>query len=151
MHIKWDDEDLIPSQGDFLFVLIDQKGVPFRINKINITGELVDLERIDSEEKVQELIGKEVGLDQSQIPEDYSGTAIDGFTLKAPNANFEGIISSVQEYPGQLMLNVICNNSEYLIPFIQDWIRETDINARTLIMDLPEGLITSDSDLEYED
>ncbi len=61
VHIRWDDEDLIPEEGDFLFVVIDQKGVPFRILKMNATAELVDLEFIDSEEKAKTILGYSVG------------------------------------------------------------------------------------------
>ena len=144
LHIRWDDDDLIPEEGDFLFVLIDQKGVPFRILKMNSTSELVDLEFVDSEEKAKDLIGKAVGLDQSLIPENHLHTALDNFTLEDINSTFKGTITALKEYPGQLMLHVLCENREYLIPYVEEWIRETHIKSRTLIMDLPEGLIDSD-------
>jgi 16S rRNA processing protein RimM len=141
IHIKWDDEDLIPSEGDFLFVLIDQKGVPFRILNMNSTAELVDLECIDHEEKTKDLIGKSVGLDMAQIPENTHHTALDTYELIDANSAFKGIIEEVSEYPGQLMLHVRCDNRNYLIPYVEDWIIETQINTRTLVMKLPNGLI----------
>jgi len=150
VHIRWDDEDLIPEEGDFLFVVIDQKGVPFRILKMNSTAELVDLEFIDSEEKAKDILGYPVGLDQSNIPENHFHTALEDFTLRDENSGFEGIISELKEFPGQLMLLVKCENREYLIPYVEDWIRETHIKSRTLIMELPEGLIDSDSYENHE-
>ena len=150
LHIRWDDEDIIPDEGDFLFVLIDQKGVPFRILKMNSTAELVDLEFIDSEEKAKDIIGKSVGLDQSLIPENHFHTALEDFTLEDSNSNFKGMITDLKEYPGQLMLHVICDNRDYLIPYVEDWIIETHIKSRTLIMDLPEGLIDSDNYENHE-
>ncbi len=151
VHIRWDDEDLIPDEGDFLFVVIDQKGVPFKILNMNASGELVDLEGIDSEEKTGAILGKSVGLDQSLIPENHFHTALENFTLQDTQSDFLGLITDVREYPGQIMLHVICNNREYLIPYVEEWIRETHIKSRTLHMELPDGLIESDKSPKHED
>lgn len=151
IHIRWEDEDLIPDEGDFLFVVIDQKGVPFRILKMNSNAELVDLEFIDSDEKAKDIIGKSVGLDQSLIPENHFHTALEHFSLQDSRSPFAGVITKMLEYPGQLMLHVSCQNREYLIPYVEEWIRETNIKTRTLIMDLPEGLIDTDIQSTHED
>jgi ribosomal 30S subunit maturation factor RimM len=146
LHIKWDDEDLIPSEGDFLFVLINQKGVPFRIKNMNVTGELVDLEFIENELQALEIIGLEVGINAAEIPEHTQKVSLAGFQIIDSSIPFSGLIQEVSEYPGQLMLHVFSENREFLIPYVEEWIVETEINTRTLIVKLPEGLISEEND-----
>jgi len=38
VNILWDDEDLIPEEGDYLFVIINEKGVPFLIETMKTTA-----------------------------------------------------------------------------------------------------------------
>jgi ribosomal 30S subunit maturation factor RimM len=39
------------------------------------------------------------------------------------------------------MITVSSENRDFLIPYVETWIRDVNENSRTLTMDLPEGII----------
>jgi 16S rRNA processing protein RimM len=148
LNIFWDDDDLIPEPGDYLYVLINEKGVPFLIEEMSKSLEIVKLQFVDSESKAEELLGLTIGLDQNTIDEVPPQFQINGFQLISSDEQIIGIIDSLEDYPGQIMMNIICENRKILIPFVEDWIIQIDEKNRTLQMDLPEGLVDPES---YED
>ena len=148
LNILWDDDDLIPEPGDYLYVLINEKGVPFLIEEMSKSLEIVKLQFVDSESQAEELLGLTVGLDQNTIDEVPPQFQINGFQLISSDEQIIGIIDSLEDYPGQIMMNIICENRKILIPFVEDWIIQIDEKNRTLQMDLPEGLVDPES---YED
>ncbi len=148
LNIFWDDDDLIPEPGDYLYVLINEKGVPFLIEEMSKSLEIVKLQFVDSESQAEELLGLTVGLDQNTIDEVPPQFQINGFQLISSDEQIIGIIDSLEDYPGQIMMNIICENRKILIPFVEDWIIQIDEKNRTLQMDLPEGLVDPES---YED
>ena len=141
LNIFWDDDDLIPEPGDYLYVLINEKGVPFLIEEMSKSLEIVKLQFIDSESQAEELLGLTVGLDQNSIDEVPPQFQISGFQLVSAEGQVIGEIESIEDYPGQLMLNIICENRKILVPFVEEWIIQIDEKNRTLYMDLPEGLV----------
>jgi len=56
----------IISKGNYLFVIIDGKGVPFCITDVNKSQELIKLRGIDTEEKAKALIGLSFGVPSSK-------------------------------------------------------------------------------------
>jgi ribosomal 30S subunit maturation factor RimM len=50
------------TEGDYLFVIIDQKGVPFLIESLNSTKQIVKLQFVDTEQQAIDLVGKEIGI-----------------------------------------------------------------------------------------
>ncbi len=144
LNILWDDDDLIPDEGDYLFVIINEKGVPFLIESMNSTGEIVKLKHIDTEEQAQELIGSAVGLDEADVEFQNSPIQLIGFQVINQNQNI-GTITEIQNFPGQLMFTVSCDNRNFLMPFVEEWIVNIDENLRTLSVDLPEGIIDPDN------
>ena len=148
LNIFWDDDDLIPEPGDYLYVLINEKGVPFLIEEMSKSLEIVKLQFVDSESQAEELLGLTVGLDQNTIDEVPPQFQINGFQLISSDEQIIGIIDSLEDYPGQIMMNINCENRKILIPFVEDWIIQIDEKNRTLQMDLPEGLVDPES---YED
>jgi len=144
VNILWDDEDLIPEEGDYLFVIINEKGVPFLIETMNTTGEIVKLKNIDSEEQAHELIGSTVGLDEADVEFQNSPIQLIGFQVINHNQSI-GTITEIQNFPGQLMFTVSCENRNFLMPFVEEWIVNIDENSRTLSVDLPEGIIDPDN------
>jgi 16S rRNA processing protein RimM len=144
VNIFWDDEDLIPEEGDYLFVIINEKGVPFLIESMNTTGEIVKLKNIDTEEQAHDLIGSLVGLDEADVEFQNSPIQLIGFQVINNQQNI-GVITEIQNYPGQLMFTVSCENRNFLMPFVEEWIVNIDENSRTLSVDLPDGIIDPDN------
>ena len=149
----------IISKGNYLFVVIDGKGVPFCITDVNKTQELIKLKGIDTEEKAKALVGLSFGVPASKkmsvIP---SINGLVGFFVVDQTSGFKGTIKHVEELPQGPMLTVVgitANNqpstgnessdqeitSEVLIPLVETWITQIKEADSCIYMELPEGLI----------
>ncbi len=151
----------IISKGNYLFVVIDGKGVPFCITDVNKTQELIKLKGIDSEEKAKALMGLSFGVPASKkmsvIP---SINGLVGFGVFDQTSGFKGIITQLDELPQGPMLTVIGTemtvdttpepnsgpqeekpSREVLIPLVETWITRIDESEPCIFMELPEGLI----------
>lgn len=147
IHIESEFFDDI-NEGDYLFVIIDQKGVPFLIESLNSTKQIVKLQFVDGEAQALELVGKEIAILYHEDHEISNEIPFIGFSLLDQHNTVIGQISGIETYPGHEMLLVICENREILIPLIEDWITNLDEDSRTLQMTLPEGLTNPE---DYED
>jgi 16S rRNA processing protein RimM len=134
----------IISKGNYLFVIIDGKGVPFCITDVNKTKELIKLKGIDTEEKAKNLIGLPFGVPSSAkmsvIPQD---NALVGFTITDETSNFTGVISAVEELPQGIMFSVDhpTTKNTVLIPLVESWITRIEEKQKHIYMQLPEGLV----------
>lgn len=136
------------TEGDYLFVIIDQKGVPFLIESLNSTKQIVKLQFVDTEQQAIDLVGKEIGILFDESHQTVSPNGLEGFRLFDQFKHNIGEIKGIEQYPGHDMLVVFGENREILIPLIEDWITNLDEESRTLQMTLPEGLTNPE---EYED
>jgi ribosomal 30S subunit maturation factor RimM len=151
----------IISKGNYLFVVIDGKGVPFCITDVNKTQELIKLRGIDTEEKAKALIGLAFGVPASKkmsvIP---SINGLVGFGVFDQTSGFKGVITQVDELPQGPMLTAIGSemsvdttpkpnsstqeeqpSQEVLIPLVESWISRIEESEPCIFMELPEGLI----------
>ena len=120
-----------------VFVEFDGLPVPFFIESITSRGNsraIVHLTDTDSLADAEELVGKQIFLDvedDSEDEEDFTGwTLYDGDRLV-------GEISGIEEIPGNPCLCI----GDSLVPLHEDFIISADPQTRTLVMDLPEGLL----------
>ena len=136
------------NTGDFLFVIIDQKGVPFLVESINPSKSIVKLKDIDTEELAQSLISLPIAIEWQPHHEQSQTSDFEGFQVFDQHQTFIGEIKAIEEYPGHPMLIVFGDNREILIPLIEDWILDLNADSRTLQLDLPIGLLNPE---EHED
>lgn len=141
------------SKGNYLFVIIDGKGVPFCIMDVNKTQELIKLKGIDTEEKAKALIGLSFGIPSSKkmsvIPQD---NALIGFRITDETSGFQGTITQVETLPQGMMFTVVGEDktNPVLIPLVEAWITRIEDQDQHIIMSLPIGLVDlnkPDSDL----
>jgi len=85
-----------------------------------------------------------VGLDEADVEFQNSPIQLIGFQVINQNQSI-GTITEIQNFPGQLMFTVSCENRNFLMPFVEEWIVNIDENSRTLSVDLPEGIIDPDN------
>ena len=120
-----------------VFVEFDGLPVPFFIESITSRGNsraIVHLTDTDTLADAEELVGRQILLDvedDSEDEEDFTGwTLYDGDRLV-------GEISGIEEIPGNPCLCI----GDSLVPLHEDFIISADPQTRTLVMDLPEGLL----------
>lgn len=130
------------KKGNFLFVEFDGKGVPFLIESVSASGNIIKLADIASDTDAAELAGKTILLEASAVgrPTGNQLTGLLGFVVHDVHAGALGPVTEVEEYPQGLMLTVDRQGTPLMIPAVEDWIRGIDEQQRTITMELPEGL-----------
>lgn len=134
----------IISKGNYLFVIIDGKGVPFCISEVNKTKGIIKFEGVNSEDEAKSLIGLPFGVPSSKkmlaMP---PVNGLIGFKIIDDVSAFAGTIQQIDELPQGLMLSVLSDSNQQiiLIPLVESWINKILEDKSTIIMSLPEGLI----------
>lgn len=101
------------KKGNYLFVIINGKGVPFLITEISKNKDVLRLQFIDSEEKAKSLLGSEIAIAAVASPGKSSKQTniqsinnLIGFHVWVPSENFKGEILDIMEYPQGLMMEI---------------------------------------------
>ncbi|MBO7603768.1 MAG: hypothetical protein J6S97_05065 [Bacteroidales bacterium] len=120
-----------------VYIEFDGLPVPFFVEIISPKGStraIVHLTDVDSLQDAEELVGREICIDaeyEDDSLEDFTGwTLFDGSRLI-------GTVDGLEDIPGNPCLIV----GGALIPLHEDLISSADPETRTLVMNLPEGLI----------
>ena len=141
----FDDDVFDRVEADYLVIEVDGILVPFFIEEYRFKSDanaIVKFEDIDTQERARELTGCEVFFPRELADSDddsLSWAAIVGFDIiEAKSGNKIGRIASVDD----TTLNILfCLEDGRLIPASEDFITEIDQQARTITMQLPEGLL----------
>ncbi len=148
LQIYFDFEDYQELDLDLLFVELNGKLVPFFVAAAKIhenrTGYFF-FEDIDHIDKAQALCKKKVYLPLDKKPQRPEGefyfTDLVGFVAIDEQLGTLGEIAQVMEYPQQYLASVNYNGTELLFPLNDEFIVEIDEQAKTLLLQLPEGLL----------
>lgn len=140
----FDDDVFDRVDADYLILKVDGIFVPFFIEEYRFKSDanaIVKFEDIDTQERARELTGCEVYFPRSLADSDesLSWAAIVGFDIiDADSGNKIGRIASVDD----TTINILfCLEDGQLIPASEDLITAIDQQARTITMQLPEGLL----------
>ncbi|UBM59454.1 ribosome maturation factor RimM [Marinilongibacter aquaticus] len=149
--VVWLDVDApeLYAEMDSVFLKIGNELVPYFIEEIQIRGKksiakFEDFERLEDTEKI---INKELYLPLDNLPElddDHSFYyhEIVGYALKSENSGeIIGLITQVYEGSGQDLLAFEKEGKEVLIPISDEIVKTLDREAKTLTVDLPDGLL----------
>ncbi len=140
-----------------VFIIFDGLPVPFFIESFTKRGNskaLVRLTDICSQEDVDEIAGKAVYVDDSQIPEmsleEDGFAALVGWMLLTPADDqadddmelYEvGEITEFIDIPNNPCIEVETENGAVMIPLHEDFIMSVDPEYKEIIMQIPAGLL----------
>ena len=140
-----------------VFIIFDGLPVPFFIESFTKRGNskaLVHLTDICSQEDVDEIAGKAVYVDDSQIPEmsleEDGFAALVGWMLLTPADDqadddmelYEvGEITDFIDIPNNPCIEVETENGAVMIPLHEDFIMSVDPEYKEIIMQIPAGLL----------
>ena len=140
-----------------VFIIFDGLPVPFFIESFTKRGNskaLVRLTDIYSQEDVDEIAGKAVYVDDSQIPEmsleEDGFAALVGWMLLTPSDDrtdedmelYEvGEITDFIDIPNNPCIEVETENGAVMIPLHEDFIMSVDPEYKEIIMQIPAGLL----------
>lgn len=133
---------------DVVFADMNGKMVPFFVesHKLypNSTG-LFYFDDIDHIDKAQVLVKKKMYLPLTKMPErgedDFTYNDLKGYIVSDETQGELGEIIEVNEYPQQFVATLVYQEKEILFPLNEDMIVEIDEEEKTLLVDLPEGLL----------
>lgn len=137
-----------------LFLEIDNLLVPYFISEEGLrfkSGEAViaNLEWIDSDKKAKELCGLSVFVDQDDVIEfedEMSPNALVGYQLFDETLGLIGEITEVNDFSGNVLLSVIYQGKDAMVPLNEDLIVRLDEETREIELRIPEGLFNLDDE-----
>ena len=148
-HVLLGVRDIAPGQIDIkepLFIVFDGLEVPFFIEDISPRGNtkaVVHLTDVRSFDDAEELVGRDIFVndlqdgDENDYPDDLLGWTI--FTSEGKSL---GQVSDYLDIPGNPCIEVSEDGkSPVILPLHEDFVLEVDPETRTVIMELPEGLV----------
>lgn len=141
----FDDDVFDRVDADYLILKVDGIFVPFFIEEYRFKSDanaIIKFEDIDTQERARELTSSDVYFPRALAnseDEGLSWSAIVGFDiLETTSGEKIGRIASVDD----TTLNILfCLEDGSLIPASEDLITTIDQQARTITMQLPEGLL----------
>lgn len=134
---------------EVIFLDIDGGLVPFYVLEISAMGPenfRVLLEDYNSPEQALQFVGCKVFLPlsekvESPAPDEIDFNEIIGFSVQDENAGPLGEIADVFESPDQVILQIFKDKKEILIPLVDEYVVEINMNGKYLSVDLPDGLL----------
>ncbi|MBM3419977.1 MAG: hypothetical protein FJY11_02465 [Bacteroidetes bacterium] len=137
-----DDFDTIES----LFLLVEGRAVPFIIESVVSQGNrtlIVKFRWYDSPESMAEFAGCPVLMIKAEadLPAFSDHRMLEGFTLYDEDGTVRGIITSIALTKHQWLATVDSpSGKSFLVPVHEDLVRGVDVQERTLIIEIPDGL-----------
>lgn len=108
-------------------------------------GLLVRFDGVDDREAAEALRGGVLEILREAVPEAPEGTwyyfQLVGCRCRDRREGDLGEVVDVIEDGGGVLLDVRAAGRRLLVPFVRDFVREVDPEARRLELDLPEGLV----------
>lgn len=134
--------DLLPTFSTVFFDLNGSK-VPFVLEHfayLNQGKAKFKLSGLENGEQAESMRGKEIFQLSSKLHVDKQLDFI-GFEVRLQSGERVGEITDVIDHTAQTLIEVMRDSGEILIPLVDDFIVKIDSKEKTLVMDLPEGLL----------
>jgi 16S rRNA processing protein RimM len=141
-------EDLF-FEADRLFIEVKGSKMPFFIQQIRGEGELIiQFEDIDNKDKALLIQSKPVFMPTAEVPASIEAPDdgleygfLEGFAMSDKTIGEVGAIEEVIEMPQQEMAVVTYKGREVLVPLNDNLIVTISEAKKTILVDLPEGLL----------
>ena len=146
LSIQIDDDIFDRVDAEYLVLKLDGIFVPFFMEEYRFKSDsvaLVKFEGVDTQERARELTGVEVYFPRELAEQDenveLSYSALVGYTLIDDNSGKPvGTIAYVDEQTINIMFEL---EDGRLIPASEELIVDIDQQARTITLDIPEGIL----------
>jgi len=142
------DEPEIYQEMESVFVELGKNLIPFFIEKSQMhKGDWlrVKFEDIDTEEQAEEILGCEIYLPLSFLPEleddKFYYHEIEGFDVIDVRLGKIGTVTRINDSNAQPLFEIDFNGKEILVPMIDNFILEVNKKEKYLKLDTPPGLV----------
>lgn len=151
MSFTFTDDIFDRTDGEYIIFKLDGIFVPFFIEEYRFksdTTAIIKFEGIDSVEKARRFVNTELFYPKSMIDENDTEPTIHyfvGYTVEDKRHGRLGKITEIDDKTVNMLVYVEKDNGEeILIPFHENLIEEINHNKRTIVFNLPEGMIEHD-------
>ena len=148
LQVSWNDTlNLTQENIESVFVEIDGIPIPFFINSLRQKTEessIVKFDDVDDIQSADELVGYKLMLPSDLIPEDDDIELKDlvGYTVTSTSGQTIGLIENYEEFNLNSIYYIKTpEGKEVIIPATDDLIVEFDVDTKTVLMEIPEGLL----------
>lgn len=148
VNFLFEDDVFDRDEAEYLILEVDGILVPFFMEEYRFrsdTTAIVHFEDIDSQEKARALTGCNVFYPRSDVSTDseYTWNSLIGFTIEdAQTARVYGAVQAIDTSTiNVLFVLTTAEGSEALVPANEELIEAIDPERRTIVMNLPEGLL----------
>ena len=116
----------------------------FFINEISKKNPyIVNIVDVDTLEDAQRFLSKSVYLPALETLEEEEDSFV-GFEVLDTNIGSLGVVKEIMENAAQDIIVVAYQGKDLMIPFVEELIEEINETNRTILFNLPEGLINLD-------
>ena len=132
---------------DVIFLALKGRNIPFFIeSKVFETPYRITFEDYPTREAIEPLTGKEILVQKNKIiveedPDELIYEAYVDYLIVDSTEGEIGTIREIQEFPQQEMAIVFYQNKEILLPLNDYLIESIDEDSKTIVVNLPEGLL----------
>ena len=127
-----------------VFLMIDGLPVPFPVEEMELrtdTSAHLKLEFIDNQNEALKLIGCEVFADVVPQEQDIEAGLEEwiGFTVHDAIHGNVGVIQQIEDYKGNIVLQIVDGKKEILISLFPELVTQIDHTAKILHIHAPDG------------
>ena len=148
-QVVWSNDFYLEDQNlESVFLEFEGIPIPFFISSIRTKGEdkaLIKLDDVEDVNVANEFVGMKLLLPADQIVMDDLELLMSdlvGFTLISNHNQLVGKIIDYQEFQSNSVFTVIHQSGgELMIPAVDELIVEIDSENKTIVMEIPDGLI----------
>jgi 16S rRNA processing protein RimM len=150
VELSFTDDVFDRGEADYVICRIDGILVPFFWDEYRFKNDSVAIfkfDGIDSEQDAKRLVGIEVFYPLScrgESPvEITSWCFFTGYEVTDLHHGLLGTVSDVDESSANVLFTIVGNDdNELLIPIHPELVKDYDTSQRTMVVDLPEGLLS---------
>ena len=142
------DEPEMYTELESMFVDINGHLIPFFIEKASLHKDKflrTHFEDVDSEEAADDIVGKDVYLPLTMLPEldgnKFYYHEVEGFTAIDQRLGDFGIIQKISDNGLQALFEIEKDGATILVPVIDEFIMEVNRKNKSILFNTPAGLI----------
>lgn len=152
VELSFTDDCFDTGTAEYLVLDMDGILVPFFWEEYRFKNDdtlILKLEDIDTEQQARRLVGHSVYYPKACVCEAEgeeaglsSYKALTGFTVSTADGHQLGTVDHVDDSSANTILTISSpDGREFLIPYHDDFLHDFDLRERTLVLDIPEGLL----------
>lgn len=148
-QVSWNNDFYLEEQNlESVFIEFDGIPIPFFISTIRTKGEdkaIIKFDDVDGVDVANEFVGMKLFLPEGEIESDDDELLMSdlvGFTVISVHNQLVGKIIDYQEFQSNPVFTVTHQSgAEIMLPAVDDLIVEFNTESKTIVMEIPDGLI----------